>query len=145
MFSVGDKVIVRAYDTIPRARIKDVAGDDPMLWSKRKAVVCGKVATISDAYNSEKYGVRVYRIRIDGSKTDSSSLFLDEDLMPFSDEARWEIKFEKAENLVIARFYIDGEEVCTGHGHVFYEGAEGFVQAASYSMKKLWLKFTDKE
>lgn len=142
MFSVGDKVIVRSYDSIPRARIKDAAGDDPMIWSRRKAVACGKTATISDAYNSEKYGTRVYRLRIDGAKTDSTSLFLGEDLKPFAEEQRWEIKFERAENIVIARLYIDGVEVCTGHGHIFHDGAGGYVQAASYAMKKLWLKFT---
>lgn len=145
MFSVGDKVIVRSFDSIPKARIKDVAGDDPMLWSRRKAVVCGKTATVSDAYNSEKYGTRVYRLRIEGSKTDSTSLFLGEDLIPYAEEQRWEIMFEKAENIVIARLYIDGEEVCTGHGHIFHEGIGGYVQAASYGMKKLWLKYTGNE
>lgn len=145
MFSVGDKVIVRSFDSIPKARIKDVAGDDPMLWSRRKAVVCGKTATVSDAYNSEKYGTRVYRLRIEGSKTDSTSLFLGEDLTPYSEEARWKIKFGTLQGIVTARLFIDGEEVCEGYGRVYSDDAVGYVQAASWAMKKLWLKYTGNE
>ena len=144
MFKVGDLVRVRAFSSIPESKIVREAGDSPFLWSSRKATACGKTAEIVDAYDSERYGTRVYRLRIGERKTDSQCLFLDEDLARVgTDVPNWDIRFETAENLVIARLYIDGVLKAQGHGHVFHDDEAGYVQAASYAVKKIWLKFDE--
>ncbi len=139
-------MIVRTFDSIPRDQIVKNDGDSPFFWRKRKATACGKVAQITDAFESEKYKVKVYMLLIEGRSTRSTCLFLEEDLEKINEGLPdWDIKYETAENLVIARLYIDGKLRAQGHGHVFHDEMAGYVQAASYAVKQIWLKFKESE
>jgi hypothetical protein len=61
-------------------------------------------------------------------------------------EYRYE--FSYLDNVVVAVLNEVGDgyirEVARGHGHIIHEGVEGIAQAASYALKRIYLKVAER-
>lgn len=134
-FSIGDIVRVRPYDKLPE-NVK----------SRGLARLAGKDGVIVDVMYSNAKGCDVYKLHLDGYDRPSNAEFPEGsfDLLTELETPTYTYEFEFLENLVVARLYEVTEttktEVAKGHGHIFHEGVLGIAQAASYAMKKLYMK-----
>ena len=75
-------------------------------------------------------------------------IFAAEDLrlaeIPF-DPSKMSFKISIEDNLAIASAYYDGKEIENGYGHIFHDGIDGILQAASYAFRRMWLHYTRQE
>lgn len=137
-FNIGDKVRVKAYNDLPEE-------------NKTKGVsrITCKDGKIIDKMWSEAKGTTVYKIHLDGYSIPSRVDFIEGsfDLIPDEQEPTYTYEFEYLENLVVARLYKVTEtsktEIMCGHGHIFHDGVFGIAQAASYALKKIYLKLEE--
>jgi hypothetical protein len=112
--------------------------------------LCGKDGEIVDKLWSGAKGCTVYKIHFDGADRSSSIDFLTKaiDLVSELDKKTYGYEFDFLNNVVVARFYEYGAdsktEIAKGHGHIIHEGAVGIAQAASYALKKINLKLSEK-
>ena len=137
-FQIGDRVRVKEYSDIPEG-----------LRTKGVARLHGCVGTIVDKLYSEGNQGYVYSIQLDDYEVKSKKMWRAEMLEPCDEEVSYGFEFEYLDNVVVAIFYEYGEdsktEIARGHGHIIHEGAVGIAQAASYALKRLYFKMTDKE
>lgn len=139
-FYIGDKVRVKPFDKIPEE-----------IRSRGLGKSAGKEGEIVDIMNSVAKNRTVYKIHFDGDASCSRTEFTAEalDLIPDAEAPTYTYEFEYLENLVVARLYeITGDsktEICKGHGHIFHDGILGIAQAASYALKKIYLKLEENE
>lgn len=129
-FKIGDRIITKSYQDLP-AKLKNTA----------TARVCGKEGVIVDKLYSEANNVYVYRIHLDGYDAASKAAWTADalDLVPEKAPVTYRFEIEIAENLAIARMFEEGsdEELASGHGHIFHDGAVGIAQATSYAFKRM--------
>lgn len=90
-------------------------------------------------------------MHFDGCSKPSSVDFTEEALIlnPVSRMKKaYHYEFEFLDDVVVAVLYEDWEiikkEVARGHGHIIHEGVEGIAQAASYALKRIYYKISDK-
>lgn len=139
-FYIGDKVRVRPFDKIP----EDIR-------SRGLGKSAGKEGEIVDILNSVAKDCTVYKIRFDGEANCSRTEFPQGtfDLVSDLEAPTYTYEFEFLENLVVARLYEVTEdsktEIAKGHGHIFHDGVIGIAQAASYALKKIYLKLEGEE
>ncbi|MBP0970320.1 MAG: hypothetical protein J5744_09265 [Oscillospiraceae bacterium] len=127
-----------------RKKVTYAAGD-------RVRIIDSEVeATILDRVVSEITGKVAYTLEsedFDGEDW-SDVMFTPDELEPLydlNDMQNIEMKIELADNVVVARVYRGGNQVCVGHGHIFREGLLGFVQAASYAVKRTYERISEKD
>lgn len=138
-FNIGDRVRVKRYEDLPETTGKGIAK------------LCGKDGEIIDKLWSGANGCYIYKIHLDGYDRPSSFDFRSPeiDLVSELEKKSYDYQFEYLTNVVVARLYEVTEttktEIARGHGHIIHEGAEGIAQAASYALKKIYLKITEKE
>lgn len=134
-FNIGDRVRVKPYDKLPEEN-----------KNRGVAKITGQDGVIVDKLWSGAKGVTIYKVQFDGSDAPSRTDFVAESLDLVSELLKnsYKFEFEFLENLVVARLYETTEdskiEIAKDHGHIFHEGYEGLVQAASYALKKMWQK-----
>lgn len=119
-YAVGDKVHVTDSEI------------DAVILDRMVSQITGKVAYTLESED------------LDGDWSDT--LFDPEELEPVilgDEQKNLDIRFECAENLVTARLYRDGKQICYGHGHIFHEGIIGYVQAASYAVKRVYQQIAE--
>jgi hypothetical protein len=139
-FCIGDRVRIIAYDKLPEG-----------IKNKGLAKNAGNEGEIVDIMYSSAKGCDVYRIRFDGFDRPSKTDFPEGsfDLVSELEAPKYSYEFEYLENLVVARLYEVTEdsktEVAKGHGHIFHDGVIGIAQAASYALKKIYLKLEGEE
>lgn len=139
-FYIGDKVRVRPFDKIP----EDIR-------NRGLGKSAGKEGEIVDIMNSVAKNRAVYKIHFDGDASCSRTEFTEEmlDLVSDLEAPKYTYEFEYLENLVVARLYEVTEDsktkVAKGHGHIFHDGVLGIAQAASYALKKIYLKLEGEE
>lgn len=124
MFNINDKVIVKA--------------------SGRSAV--REPATIIDKFASAISDDVQYRVRFDRNGYVPMRLFDEAQLDAFEEKAEYSFSFDIPEDeetpmvVAIAKKTVDGvtTEIGRGFGHIIHEGDDGFLQAASYALKRIW-------
>lgn len=144
-FNIGDRIKVKEYSELSDNQ-KAKKGDNPRCFTSRKACLCGLMGKIVDKMYSEAYDVFIYRVQFDGFNSPSSASFTADAfyiLLPIEEvEYTYDIKVE--DNVVVANLYeVRGEEkkwIARGHGHILNDGVNGFAQAASYALKKIYEK-----
>ena len=129
-FKIGDRIITKSYQDLPSS-----------LKNRATARVCSSEGTVVDRLYSEAKGQYIYRIHLDGYEAASKASWTADalELLPEKAPITYHFTVEIAENLAIARMFEDGsdEELASGHGHIFHDGAVGIAQATSYAFKKL--------
>ena len=138
-FNIGDRVRVKPYDDLPE-----------QTRSKGVGRLCGKDGEIVDKLWSGARGCTVYKLQFDGATRPSSIDFPAKaiDLVSELDKKSYAYEFAYLDNVVVAKFYEIGEdyktEIARGHGHIIHEGEIGIAQAASYALKKIHQKLSEK-
>lgn len=104
-------------------------------------------AVVLDRVISQITGKVMYTLESEDFDGDySDTLFMPEDLEPThgeEDRKDLDIRFEFASDIVIARLYRGGKQICYGHARIIHEGIVGFVQAASYAVKRIYEQMAD--
>jgi hypothetical protein len=114
------------------------------------ARLCGQDGEVVDKLWSGARGCTVYRLQLDGATRPSSIDFPAKaiDLISELDKKTYGFEFDYLNNVVVARFYEYGAdsktEIAIGHGHIIHEGEIGIAQAASYALKKIHQKLSEK-
>ena len=94
---------------------------------------------IVDKMHSEKSGKTLYEVEFNIHGKKATKMCAEDQLevveLSFS---KFDFKFEVADNVVVCICTEDGEEIGRGHGHIIHEGRVGFVQAASYAIKRMY-------
>lgn len=135
-FNIGDRVRIKRYEDLPEV-------------CKGCGKLCGKDGEIVDKLWSGAKGCNIYKIHLDGYDKPSSIDFPANaiDLVSELEKKSYDYEFEYLSNVVVARLYEITEtsktEIARGHGHIIHEGAAGIAQAASYALKKIYLKITE--
>lgn len=102
--------------------------------------------TVIDKAFSEADKEWLYCIRLDGSERSSRVYYGEDEIAEVIDDERWAYSIEQANDVVIAVLnQVDAagnviKEIERGHGHIMHDGVEGFVQAASYALKRIYYK-----
>lgn len=139
-FYIGDRVRVRPFERIPEE-----------IRNRGLGKSAGREGEIVDIMNSVAKNCTVYKIHFDGDAHCSRTEFPAGtfDLVSDLEAPSYTYEFEYLENLVVARLYEvteDGKtEIAKGHGHIFHDGVNGFAQAASYALKKIYYKLEGME
>lgn len=104
-------------------------------------------AVILDRVVSQITGKVSYTLESEDLEGDwSDTLFPPEELEPYhgeDDRKDLDIRFGLADDLVIARLYRGGKQICYGHARILHDGIVGFVQAASYAVKRIYEQMAD--
>lgn len=123
MFKINDKVIVKAYGRS--------AGREP--------------ATIIDMLTSATSDETRYKVKFDRDGYVPSRLFEAAGLEVLEERAEYSFSFDVSEGeqnvvVAVAKKTVNGvtTELGRGYGHILHEGDDGFVQAASYALKRIW-------
>ncbi len=99
-------------------------------------------AVVFDRMFSEGCDEYFYQLKLINGRTTKKTFYKAEDLEKEEELPIYNIMFEKAETVVIARLYEVkngvGKEIAKNHGHIIHDGKKGFVQAASYALKKMY-------
>lgn len=138
-FNIGERVRIKHYDDLPE-----------QMKNRGIARSCGKDGEIVDKLWSGAKGCTVYKILFDGTTRPSSIDFPAKaiDLISELCKKTYGYEFCYLDNVVVAKFYEIGEdyktEIARGHGHIIHEGEVGIAQAASYALKKIHQKLTEK-
>lgn len=144
-FNIGDRIKVKEYSELSEDQ-KSKRNENPRCFTPRKACLCGLIGKIVDKMYSEAYDVFVYKVLFDGCENPSASSFTADafHLLPEKDEVEYAYDIVMQDNVVIANLYEirNGERkwIARGHGHVFHDGVNGFAQASSYALKKVYEK-----
>lgn len=98
---------------------------------------------VKDKFRSVKGG-NVYFVTL----YDGTEMFFPEDELKFIEKAvAYTYEIEYLDNVVVARLYEVKDDIKTelaiGHGHIMHEGALGVAQAASYALKRIYMKFEE--
>ena len=135
--NIGEKVRVIDREAIPAECKAKIAGGNPAMWTGPKSRLAGMVGEVVDKLYSEANNCYIYKLHLDGFDRTSNALFVGDDLEEIrKSEYRFEVKI--LGDVVCARM-LDGEtQIGIGHGHVFHGGALGFMQAASFAMKRCY-------
>lgn len=131
-FRIGDRVRIRAFDDLPEEYRKNGI-----------ARMSNQAGTVEDRMYSEGTGKYMYRIKFDNFEK-SLKLWAEDYLEPLREDVGYCYEFEHLSNVVVARLYEIKDDIKTeiaiGHGHIIHEGAVGVAQAASYALKRIYLK-----
>ena len=134
-FAIKDRVRVKDYNDIPEEH-----------QSRGFARLCGQVGTIADKFYSEGQKCYVYSIEFDNFVS-SKKLWKAEVLELCNEDVSYTYEFDYLDNVVVARLYELREdsktEIARGHGHIIHEGVLGIAQAASYALRRIYLKIGD--
>lgn len=137
-FNIGDRVRVKDYYDIPKEH-----------QSRGFAKLCGEVGEITDKLYSEGSRGYVYSIQFDNYAQKSTKMWISELLELVKEDVSYAYEFDYLDNLVVARLFElredSKQEIARGHGHIIHEGVLGVAQAASYAMKKIYLKISGQE
>ena len=150
MYNIGEKVRVKTWEELDDSKKGKVAGNDPRLFTPAKARNCGKSGTICDRLYSDAYGCYVYSIVFDGQSIPSNASYTEDALDP-AETKSWRMDITEQDGVVIATLYERSGEserrMAFGHGHIFHDGIYGYVQAASYAVRRIYKQFeeTNKE
>lgn len=109
-----------------------------------RSIQYDKYGVIEDKLYSNRSDDWMYMVKFDDANVMFAKPLCGEDLEPaLKRNYRYEV-FLADHNVVVAVMYeINGEyetEVARYHGHIMHEGILGVAQAASYAMKKIYLK-----
>lgn len=145
-FNIGDRVRVRDW------RVVTSEQGSTERWKGGKAQNCGKEGNIIDKLSSEKRGCTIYKVHFDDTGIPSSVDYTENELERVVSStkengitASLSINFELANNVVITEITEHGEIIARGHGHIIHDGTIGVVQAASYALKKAYVKLNGGE
>ena len=144
-FNIGDRIKVKEYRELSDDQ-KSKRNENPRCFTSRKACLCGLVGKIVDKMYSEAYDAFVYKVLFDGCELPSSSSFTADafHLLPAKDHVEYTYDIAVEDNVVVANLYeIRGGErkwIARGHGHILNDGINGYAQAASYALKKIYEK-----
>ena len=130
MFTEGQIVKIKDYDRFPGANTGN-------------AKILGKKAKVVGAYIKDD-GTRCYQLIPEGFRSISTIMFT-EDMLESPEVNGLHIGFETMDGKSIrATLYgADDEPIETGDAFIYHNDIEGFAQAASYAMKRLWCKLYD--
>lgn len=143
-FKIGDRVRVKNWEEIDDTRkIASPIGGNPHFWSRGKAKNCGLVGNIVDKLYSQAFNCYTYSILFDGQTYPSRSKFDEESIVLLHDEKEWHYDIESDGTKVTAILYETdahgvSKEVARGKGFIYDKGVAGYVQAASYALKKIY-------
>lgn len=139
---IGQKVRVKDWDDIPE-RLKNEVSDD-LSWGRGRAKVCGQTGRVVDVIYSNLNKQFVYRFRADGSKYVSHILFDEECFDIIYDGLRCNI-FRDGERVYAQIVNADGVALRSAYGYIKNDTELGFVQAASYALKRLYEEMREAE
>lgn len=144
-FLIGDRIVVKEWDAICEERRvpHESTNDDPMLWSRAKAKICGKHGEIVDMVYSYKHKCDLYRIRLDESSKISSSMLPAEDLV--AEDSGYEISFDIGEDSVTAIMKQGDRVVATGTAKLFGTTKLLMANGLSMAMRNLWERAREEE
>ena len=106
----------------------------------------GEIGTVIDRAYSEKNKSDIFCIALDSSSRGSRVYYSEDDIESVFSDEKWAYRIELDDNVVIATLnQVDDNgnfirEIERGHGHVIHDGVEGFAQAASYALKRIYYK-----
>lgn len=102
---------------------------------------------VEDKLFSNRQGVWLYTIRLDGACIPIYTPLTGDELEPVVDEKTYRYEITQAGNVMVAVMYeIDGDtekEIHRAHGHIMHEGLIGVAQAASYAAKRIYVGMND--
>lgn len=134
--NIGDAVMVKDYDQLPEQLKKKAIGR-----------LCGKRAVVVDKLWSDAKECTLYKLRIDGKDNPSTVEFPTQALERVDSVKQYQYEFSYLDNVVVAVLNEVGDgyirEVARGHGHIIHDGVEGVAQAASYALKRIYLKVAE--
>lgn len=140
-FKIGDRVKVNYYNELPDS-----------LKNRSVGRLCGKSGKVVDKLWSVSKDCTVYKVLLDGKTVASSIDFTEDSIslirLTLNKGESFKYEFDYCDNVVVAVLYEDSilgkKEVARGHGHIIHEGVEGIAQAASYALKRIYYKISDK-
>ena len=145
-WNIGDRVKVKDWCDIDDCLKTKRTDANPHYWSTGKARNCGLIGRIVDRLYSEAFDCYVYTVQFDGQDIPSRSKFDCDafESVPDVPEAKYHYNIQETDGLVVAILYEtvgdEEKEVARGHGHIIHDGVNGFAQASSYALKKLYEK-----
>ena len=102
-----------------------------------------KSGVVEDKLYSNKLDDWMYTIQFDDSGVPFYKPFQADELEPYGEDKTYRYEVFQADNVMVAVMYeIDGDtkrEIHRCHGHIMHDGLIGIAQAASYSMKKIYI------
>ena len=143
-WNIGDRVKVKDWCDIEESKKAKRTDSNPHYWSTGKAKNCGLIGRIVDTLYSEAFDCYVYTVHFDGQSSPSRSKFDCDsfEAVPEAPEAKYHYDIQKTDGRVIAILYEtvgdEEKEVARGYGHIIHDGVNGFAQASSYALKKLY-------
>ena len=129
MYTEGQIVKIKDFDHFPRANTGN-------------AKILGRKATVVGAYMKAD-GTRCYQLRPEGSKSVSSLMFTEDMIEDPQAGLHFEFKIVDGKSIQVTLLDGDDEVIETGDAYIYHNDTEGFAQAASYAMKRLWLNIYD--
>ena len=135
MYEIGQRIKIKDWDELPEK-----------YKHKGMAKVAGKSGTVVDAMHSALANGNVYLVKCDDHKSVSSIHFeeyvLEEE---HEDIPMGEITFKITvlDDVVVGHILEDGKMVATGHAHIFHDGIVGIAHAASYALKKIFIRLDE--
>lgn len=134
--NIGDLVMVKSYEQLPGS-----------IKNRSLGKLCGKRGVVVDKLWSDAKECTLYKLQIDGYDNPSSVDFPEQSLERICGKKEYSYEFSYLDNVVVAILYELGAdsktEIARGHGHIIHEGAAGIAQAASYALKRIYLKIAE--
>lgn len=110
------------------------------IGDKVEVIYNGEVGVVTEKYKSES-GNAIYLVSDGDGETWFASA---NELISLKKNVTYTYEIEYLDNVVVARFYEVKDDIKTelaiGHGHIMHEGAIGVAQAASYALKRIYMK-----
>lgn len=129
MYTEGSIVKIKPFEDLPEG------------VSKGFGKYANKTATVVGAYMRDD-GTRCYQLRMDGCSAVSRNMFTEDMLL--EPTAGLRIEFDVIHGKSIKAMLYDGDNLVeAGDAFIYHNDHEGFAQAASYAMKRLWTKLYD--
>lgn len=135
MYEIGQRVKIKEWDNLPEEH-----------KYKGMAKVAGKCGTVVDAMHSTAANGTVYLVKLDDHKSVSTIHFAESVLEEEHEEipmGEITFKINVLEGVVAAHMLEDGKMIKTGHGHILHDGVVGIAHAASYALKKIFVKLDE--
>ena len=132
MFKIGEKVRVKGFYELPTE-----------YRSRAMGKIAGKDGVVVDKLESQAVGTTVYLVLLDDSRAVSSVHFTEACLERKEIPSEITFTIKVLSNVVVVHMLKDGHAFETAHGHIMHGGDVGVAHAASYAMKRIFLKLDE--
>jgi hypothetical protein len=132
MYKIGEKVRIKDFYELPTE-----------YRSRAMGKVAGKDGVVVDKLESQAVGATVYLVLLDDTARVSSVHFSEACLERKEIPSEITFTIKVLSDVVVVHMLKDGNLFETGHGHIMYDGDVGVAHAASYAMKRIFMKLDE--